>query len=121
MPQQIRHDKGIVSGRHQRRGTLEQVGEGATLVDGEIVHDRLHGKRKRVLKFLFGGGHDVLESALRHRLNLGRKDKTHAASGHPAEHPEPPETIAKFFAYSVDERFGKMITRPRDDSLNWIF
>ena len=84
LAQQLRHGQRIVARRHQGVRAIEQNGLGAALVDGKIVHYRLHGEGKRVLQLALRAGHDFLQALLRARLLFRRKDESHSAAGHAA-------------------------------------
>ena len=103
--------------RHQRRISLEQLGDGAMLVDRKVVHHRIHRERQRRLEFALGGEHDFQQSSLRFGPALRRKDEAHAAARHAAEHPEAPEIISKRGLGSRDDLFGVAVAHPRNDGL----
>ena len=107
----------IKAGGQQGGRAGEQSSDRAVFVDGKIVDHRVHGKRQRVLQLAFGGEHDLLQFFLTFAFSLRRKNKTHAAAGHAAEHPEAPEVIAKGGSCARDQLFGIKTRDPRDDRL----
>ena len=112
-----RHRLLVVSGGQQGLRAGQQGGDGAVFVDGEIVDDRIHRERQRRLEFALRGRHDLLKPLLPLAPAGGREDEAHAASRHPAEHPETPEVVAERGARSLDKAFGVEVADPGDDRL----
>ena len=73
-----------------------------------------------MLEFLLGTGHDLLEALLSSRFFLRRKDETHAAAGHAAEHPESPEGAAELRGDALNNCFREKIGRPGNNRLDWL-
>ena len=107
----------VVTTREQRVVAAQQVRPRAALVDGKIINHRFHREGQGVFQLVLGLRHDRLQSLLRLGLALRIKNKTHAAAGHAAEHPETPEVRAEFRLHGRDERFGERIAGPRNDGL----
>ena len=97
---------------------VEQFRPRPTLVDGEIVDHRLHGERQRSFQFTLGTDHQLLHVVLGGGLGGRIKDESHAAAGHAAQHPKPPEPLAEFSPRTADQLLGKEITDPRNDRLD---
>src|SRR5439155_2776730 len=47
-----------------------------------------------------------------------RKNKTHTATRHPAEHPKTPRRIIEFSAHALNQRLSEIVRSPRNDGLN---
>src|SRR5204862_7680896 len=97
---------------------LDPLSMRAPLVDAEVIDDWLHRKRQRILQLFFQRRHDLLNTSLRRRLNLGRKDERHSSPAHSTQHQEAPILLSEFLSYARNEPFGKVIARPRNTYLN---
>ena len=117
-PQPVRHLKRVVFPGQTRLVRREQFGGGAVRIDGEIVHDRVHGERQGVPEFMAKPGHGALQELLGVGLAVRRDDEAHAAAGHAAEHPKAPEIIAEVGAGLLDQRLGEGVGGRRDDRLD---
>ena len=108
----------VVPRGHHRPVIDGQLGGRAVGVDPEVVDDRFHGERQRVLQFTLRGRHDFLQAPLSALFLFRRKNETHAAAGHPAQHPKSPEIISKFGAHPVDQGLRVKRAGPRNDGLD---
>ena len=104
-------------GRHQRIVARQQVGHGAVLIDGVVEDHRIHGEGQGRREAALGFQHQDLKPFLGLHFPLRRKDETHAAAGHPTEHPEAPEIGTEFGFALLDEPLGEVVGGPRDDGL----
>ena len=86
-------------------------------VDAEVVNDRLHRKRKRVVERRLGALHDRGDLFLKLVVAVRGDEKRHPAARHAAEHQEPPEVVAERLARLADDRLGERIGHPGDDPL----
>ncbi len=91
------------------------MGGAAALIDFKIVDHRVHGKGQGILQRVFLLEHDLQEPGLRLFLDRGIEDESHAATGHAAQHPEAPETIAEFRTHMLDQALGVIGTCPGDN------
>ena len=98
-------------------GAGEQRRDGAVFVDGEIVDDGIHRERERGLELVFRGEHDCEQAGLGLDAPMRRENKTHAAAGHAAEHPETPEILAERLAGAGDKLLGVVVAHPRNHRL----
>ena len=67
---QFRNGEHVISGRHERVGAAEEIGEGPVFVDREIVNHRIHRKRERLLQLTFRFQHDRLVEGARLTLDV---------------------------------------------------
>ncbi len=113
--QQRRHDERVIAGGQER---AVHVAPRAALVDGEVIDDRLHRERQRVLQLALGRRHDFAERFLGGGLDARIKDESHAAAAHAAEHPESEKLLAEPFTDPVDHGLSVQVRRPRNDGLD---
>ena len=115
--QQRGHGELVKLDGEQGLDSAEQRGDGTVFVDREIVHDRIHREGERGLEFAFRGQHNLREPGLGFGATVRGKNKTHAAAGHAAEHPESPEIVTEGGAGALDELLGVAIAHPRNHRL----
>ena len=107
----------VVIGRQGGVRAIEQGGEGAVRIDGEIIDHRLHREGQRVAEHGFRFRHDGEHARLRFGLARWIENESHAAARHPAEHPEAPEILAELLLRAGDEGFRVEVRGPGDDGL----
>ena len=98
---------------------MQQLAPRSTIIDRELVDDRVHGKRQTCLHSSLGRDQGIEEPCLRFALNRWIEEESHAATRHSAEHQESPKLSAPFLAALFDHRFSETIGTPRNNGLEW--
>ena len=117
LPNPNRNHPLVIPRWQQRIPPLEQNRARTVRVDRELVDDRLHAERHRMLEAPFRFGHRRLKFILGSVPHLRVEEETHPAARHSPEHAEPPKVVAESFSSRCDQRLRVMVRRPRNDRL----
>ena len=111
----VRNHQGVVAFR--QIAICAKFSECSIIVDRKIVDDRIHRKRHGCFHTAFDRHHHALEPVLSFFAHRRIEDKTHAAAGHAAQHPESLELIAVLRPTFLNQAFRVRIAAPGNNGL----